>query len=572
MKAISNVCSQIHRHPPTAAALSVLGRSGKFRFCNEAQQQILDISEKERSHKSDENDLFESITKSETFQELTSESNNGHSSDHWSAVKWNREHSKLWTVDESVTSSGIMNARSIQEIRNELERIKSRSLSDRRSASSNRIMDILDDLAASTKIDEENVETETAGTTESDPSADLSSDSAADGQKDTDISNYSNLATLTHSYYKAIRQCAKIKEFDEGQKLYDEALQLDAIGRSKVLSALVFVKMHQDFSRNQFEECMKMKKEAQNEGVSISPALYAELLKNANMLNAYRRSRNIVDEVLRSEDSLKLLESKPLKQQIITFYSKTNIAEGLKFMSHISQEFGSEVLDQVMFAAMFSGMALHILRGDQSIMEAAEKLFGQMFKVLGNAPDEAVFNSFLKCYASIPDIDSCVDMVGMMRNKEEWASPSALTYAQCLKCLTLYRSEPLSFEEGWNHVDALLAMMKEDGQRCTEVSYGSLFTLCGGESFTESDLGKLYHFYDQMVADKVKMAPRSGDALLMSGVSHFERELAKNPAERERIMQEVKQFVDWVLLQFQTYNLKLNMQQRQKLEEKLQSM
>ena len=244
----------------------------------------------------------------------------------------------------------------------------------------------------------------------------------------------------------------------------------------------------------------------------------------------------------------------------------------LEFMGRIAEEYGPKQLDAVTFATMFSGMAFDIQNGNKSTMEGAEKLFEQMFKILGRAPDVAVFNAFLKCYGSMPDIDSCVDLVQMMRDKADWPNPSVLTYGQCLKALTLYYHQPLSFAEGWKQIDTILQMMKQDGIKSHESVYGLLFMLCGGSFCGKSDLEKLYLFYDQMVADNVRLTPQSGNSLLMAGVDHYSYEIQRLPHERQRIMSELKQYTDWVFLQFQANNLKLSVEQRQKLEQRLHSM
>lgn len=302
----------------------LLIRSAKFTSCAQAQQQILETSENAgETSNSETKDLFQSITQSETFQDLTSEANSGYAYGKTSSIEWNRDNNELWTVADSVPLSRIMNAQSVEAIRAELDRMKSHSNS-RRKGQSNRIMEILDSLAESANIPPDEQDADQSDEQCDDESAESSStDTSTEAPTDQ---------RLTHAYYKAIRRCAHLKQFSEGIKLYEEAItsKTDKLGKPRLLSALIFLKMHQDFSRKRLDECFNlMDKMHEETGRAVSASVYAELLKNANMLKVFHRGKQVVNAVLKTDDSEKLLSSKPLRQQIVSFYSKTNIAKGI---------------------------------------------------------------------------------------------------------------------------------------------------------------------------------------------------------------------------------------------------
>merc|ERR1712013_350474 len=111
------------------------------------------------------------------------------------------------------------------------------------------------------------------------------------------------------------------------------------------------------------------------------------------------------------------------------------------------------------------------------------------------------FTSLVNCYGSVPDIDSCLDMVEAMQSKDEWPSPTVYAYSACLKALTLYFQKPMDYEKGWAYIERIRTAMRVSGLKSHESTYGLLFTLCGGTFCGQSDLQKLYEFYDEMLSE-----------------------------------------------------------------------
>ena len=130
--------------------------------------------------------------------------------------------------------------------------------------------------------------------------------------------------------------------------------------------------------------------------------VYSELIRNATLLNDYHKANVMVNKVLYQEKiTSELLKSVFLRNAILIYYANAlQIEQGLKFMRRIVDEFGEKALNERSYAIMMSGMGSIIKdkkrnsKYDQLLMvEAAERLFNQSFKVLDRVPDESVFGA-----------------------------------------------------------------------------------------------------------------------------------------------------------------------------------
>ena len=232
-------------------------------------------------------------------------------------------------------------------------------------------------------------------------------------------------------------------------------------------------------------------------------------------------------------------------------------------------ELGNKAWDSVSFATLLSGISLGIRAGDPGLIEIAEKVFEQSFKLLEREPDEATFTSMINCYGAVLDIESCMDLLRSMLSNANWPNPSSFSYSAVLKALTWYYDDPMSYEQGWKYVDEILKMMKENDADIHPAVYGLLFNLCGGRFCGKSDMGKLYKFYDEMRDRGLRLNPLGAYGLLMAGVDNAEMRLEKNPDDKDEIQKELKQHIDWVMKQYQQYNLQLSRLQQEKLENRL---
>merc|ERR1712150_231654 len=164
--------------------------------------------------------------------------------------------------------------------------------------------------------------------------------------------------------------------------------------------------------------------------------------------------------------------------------------------------------------------------------------------------------------------------MGNMVSNRDWPTPTGFTFSSCLKSLTMHHANPMSPEQGWKLVDEILAIMNnaeiaDDINDDKSAIYGLLFTLCGGRFCNQSDLDKLYMFYDEMKSKGYRLSVPSGNSLLLSGIDHYSFELRNNPDNKDEIKGDLKQYIDWALLQLQENNLTLTPNQNRRLESKL---
>eukprot|EP01084_Bolivina_argentea_P002197 4054_1 len=222
---------------------------------------------------------------------------------------------------------------------------------------------------------------------------------------------------------------------------------------------------------------------------------------------------------------------------------------------------------------MIIGCSLSIKYGNKSMIETAEKLFQQSFNTLGKTPTINVFGSLLSCYSYIPDIKSCIDVLKLMKTNDNWPNPDGHTFGVCLKAVTQYHMQPLSYEKGWKYVNEILDMiviMENDlNKEDYNAIYGLLFSLCGGKFCGQSDLDKLYKYYDEMINKGIQLNPLCANSLLLAGVEHYKFELMNNQNNKEEIKKDLTKYIDWALLQFKKYNLCLTKSQNDNLEQKL---
>ena len=118
------------------------------------------------------------------------------------------------------------------------------------------------------------------------------------------------------------------------------------------------------------------------------------------------------------------------------------------------------------------------------------------------------------------------------------------------------------------YVDQVLDIMRENPDYHAAI-YGLLFRLCGGEFCGQSDLNKLYGFYDEMKDKGIALQLPTANSLLAAGVSHFKFEMMENPENAEDIKKELLEFVDWALLQFKEYNLTMTQRQNDRFQNRL---
>ena len=237
-------------------------------------------------------------------------------------------------------------------------------------------------------------------------------------------------------------------------------------------------------------------------------------------------------------------------------------------MSRMVNELGNKAWDAVSFATLISGIAMGI-RDDPGLIEIAEKVFEQSFKSLEREPDEPTFTSMINCYGAVPDIASCMDLLKSMLSNANWPNPTSFSYCAVLKALTSYHVDPMSYEQGWKLVDEILNMMKENNADFHPAVYALLFNLCGGRFCGKPDMSRLYEFYDEMRNRGIRLHPPSAFGLLMAGVDNAKMRLENNPDDKDEIQKELKQHIDWAMMQYQQYNLQLSKLQQEKLENRL---
>ena len=121
--------------------------------------------------------------------------------------------------------------------------------------------------------------------------------------------------------------------------------------------------------------------------------------------------------------------------------------------------------------------------------------------------------------------------------------------------------------EGWEYAQEILDMMGENDYH--EAVYGCLFNLCGGRFCGKLDLDKLYQVYDEMRDKGFKLNNPSGNSLLHAGIDHYRFEFEKNPENKAEIQKDIKQYVDWVVMEFGKYNINLTKMQEERLHHKL---
>eukprot|EP01083_Nonionella_stella_P064777 169137_1 len=456
------------------------------------------------------------------------------------------------TVSENERFSEIQNARSVSEIRKHLDKIKLQRKQPTKQK--NRIMDILDSIA--------NEEPNASDAPDKEESKNRSTKALFEGTSD-----------IREAYYRAIKVCGYLKEFEEGFKLFEEIKHDRRYRSPRTYSAVMWLHMEQDFSVESLNKCYELLDEMQTQYNMIpSGNVYAELLKNSTGLREHRRASALVKTVMNNEEIY--LKSKQCQHAILSHFSKTRqVEKALQFMSTLSQKRGTSALDDVMYSIVISAIAsgMNSKRQDPSMIDAAEKLFQQSFSVLGRAPDPPVFSALLNCYGSVPDVASCIDIVRSMISNKDWPDPSAYTYAACLRSLTQHYSNPLPYEEGWKYVDEILDMMGNDwkSQQEFEANYGLLFTLCGGSFVGQGDLEKLYMFYDALVSNGVKLSPSGANSLLLAGVDHYKLEILNDPDNAEEIKKDLLKYIDWALSQYKRNNLSLTKYQNDRLQSKL---
>ena len=117
--------------------------------------------------------------------------------------------------------------------------------------------------------------------------------------------------------------------------------------------------------------------------------IYQQLITNSMHLGQHHRAKKVVNEILKDLDENRKWfilggnKGRRLRTSIIDYFAKTRqIEKSLEFMNLLSNKFGSNILNGASYSAVLSGMALCV-RDDKSLLDPAEKIFHQSFKVLG---------------------------------------------------------------------------------------------------------------------------------------------------------------------------------------------
>merc|ERR1712228_693548 len=188
---------------------------------------------------------------------------------------------------------------------------------------------------------------------------------------------------------------------------------------------------------------------------------------------------------------------------------------------------GNESINSNIYSSMIYGVGQLVQDGDVSMVEIGEKLFKQSFEILGKSPEESVFLSLSNMYSYVPDYKSVIDLVEAMRENPEWPNPTSLSYSVCLKALNQYGQKyGFSYDEGWNHVDRILAMMEDDKIIPHQAIFSLLFNLCSGRFCGKPDLQKL----------------NPSDYFVLK----YEAE--ESVENKEKIKEECMKFVDWAMV------------------------
>ena len=531
--------------------------------CGFGSAKKLQFSDLDDEHSTNNSDLLASLSENEVFQSIAPDPSARRRHRGVENAFYKRQSRGRRVVDDGNRFSELLNARSVQEVRNQLEVFKKQSLGRPKydgKGSRNRIMDILDSIA-NEDVDKSD-----------EPNDDKSEDAGSPQINDRRDMN----KTLAAAYSHAISACGFLKEFEAGFQIFEEAKQNKSVINARVFGTAMWLVMEQELSATSLRKCHQMMDEMQNDfNQRPTSYSYAILIRNQTALRHFNANSKLISSMRESGDFDRFLGSKILQNSIVNYYAKSKqIEEGIKFMELLATNYGNEALNNVIYCTMLSGIALMIKDGDAAYIKVAEKLFEQSFKVLGGPPGESVFGALLGCYANIPDSESCIDVVKNMISNKDWPQPTGFTIANCLKSLTMHFREPMSYEQGWKLVDEILEIMNnveiaEDVNDEKSAIYGLLFTLCGGKFCNQSDLDKLHMFYDEMKGKGYKMSAPTANSLLLSGIDHYIMEMQNNPDNKEEIKKDLRGFIDWALLQFKENNLSLSARQNQQLQRKL---
>ena len=280
-------------------------RINQYRFGDTRQQQkILEIDNDEDFNDSS----LDFIRNDETFQNIAADPNAVKRSTRADNIAYKRQYRQLRSVHESHHYAGILNAKSVNEIREQLQIIKNNTIKMQRKSRKESIMQILNNLAGDDNKD----------------------DKEDDDEKDLISLPRRMNYEVTNAYVKAMRQCGFLKEFNEGYKLFEEIKELRKAGPA-AYAMLIWLKMEENVDRDTLEECYDIFTEMKDkEGLRPNAEVYTQLIRNATLLKSFR-ARELVKAVFNAGDYTKnLLQSRSLRNAILNYYAKTQqIQSGL---------------------------------------------------------------------------------------------------------------------------------------------------------------------------------------------------------------------------------------------------
>eukprot|EP01083_Nonionella_stella_P143603 446651_1 len=377
-------------------------------------------------------------------------------------------------------------------------------------------------------------------------------------------------------YIEAMICYGKMHEYALGYALFEQAKQ-DGNCRKDTYAAMMWLMLQQNCTVDSVDKCFDLLDELKHLfGWTPSANCYQVLFSNITRMKLWSHGIKLIHQIRKHNPQI-LHKSHHVRSSIVHFYAKSDHFEkALQFVLALKKEYGDQILanSDYMFSSILSGIAAQTTPAERArSIEIAEKVFKTCYVVQKRPPIASVFSSLIDVYANAGDVDSCLDVLHSMMNRNMYPNPTVMTVTSVFKGL----NQDMEYEAMWRVVERLMEVMQSNEIKTDIIFYTNLFSVCGKcashHECNQHLVDKLKGFYEQMVnVDMLLPTQYALGSLLMNGVTIFGDKLKnmnEDDLEKETIRSELQEFVDWVLSEYKMHHIPINHTTQRNIKQKL---